>query len=67
VSWKLFASIMVTYHNTLGTDLFDVEPKKYVVHMKDSDDVEVDGSSVPAATAIQIRKLWGVMSIDVYF
>jgi len=58
---------MVTYHNTLGTNLFDVEPTKYVVHMKDSEDVEVNGPSVPAATAIQIRKLWGVKSIDVYF
>merc|ERR1711935_82662 len=64
VSWKLFASIMVTYHNTLGTDLFDVEPTKYVVHMKDGADVEVDGPSVPAATAILIRKLWSVKSID---
>jgi len=67
VSWKLFASIMVTYHNTLGTDLFDVEPTKYVVHMEEGEDIEVDGPSVPAAIAIQIRKLFGVKSIDVYF
>lgn len=67
VSWKLFASIMVTYHNTLGTDLFDVEPTKYVVHMEEGEDVEVDGPRVPMATAVLIRKILGVKSIDVYF
>jgi hypothetical protein len=67
VSYKLFASIMVTYHNTLGTDLFDVEPTKYIVTMTDGSTVEVDGSSIPTETAIQIRKLLGVESIDVYF
>lgn len=67
VSWKLFASIMVTYHNTLGTDLFDVLPTKYVVTMEDKSTVEVDGSTIPTETAVQIRKLLGVKSIDVYF
>jgi hypothetical protein len=42
---KLFASIMVTYHNTLGTDLFDVEPTSYVVTMTDGSTVEVEGST----------------------
>ncbi|KAL7537680.1 hypothetical protein ACHAWF_005870, partial [Thalassiosira exigua] len=67
VSFKLFASIMVTYHNTLGTDLFEVPPKSYVVTMEDGSTVEVEGSSIPTATAIQIRKLLGVESIDAYF
>jgi len=67
VSFKLFASIMVTYHNSLGTDLFDVEPKKYTVHMEGGTDVEVDGPSVPTAIAVQIRKMLGIKSIDVYF
>ena len=67
VSWKLFASIMVTYHNTLGTDLYDVEPKSYTVTMEDGSTVEVEGSSIPTETAVQIRKLLGVESIDVYF
>mmetsp|Transcript_38017 Transcript_38017/g.81207 ORF Transcript_38017/g.81207 Transcript_38017/m.81207 type:complete len:1244 (+) Transcript_38017:325-4056(+) len=67
VSFKLFASIMVTYHNTLGTDLFDVPPTKYVVHMEDGTSVEVDGPTVPTETAVQIRKLLGVESIDVYY
>lgn len=67
VSYKLFASIMVTYHNTLGTDLFDVLPTSYVVNMSDGSTVEVEGSTVPTETAVQIRKLIGVDSIDVYF
>lgn len=67
VSYKLFASIMVTYHNTLGTDLFDVEPTKYVITMTDGSIVKVKGSSIPTELAIQIRKLLGVETIDVYF
>ena len=67
VSFKLFASIMVTYHNTLGTDLYDVEPTKYIVNMEDGSTVEVEGSSVPTETAILIRKLLGADSIDVYY
>mmetsp|Transcript_18699 Transcript_18699/g.40489 ORF Transcript_18699/g.40489 Transcript_18699/m.40489 type:complete len:1240 (+) Transcript_18699:182-3901(+) len=67
VSFKLFASIMVTYHNTLGTDLYDVEPTSYVVTMTDGSTVEVEGSSIPTKTAVQIRKLLGVETIDVYF
>jgi hypothetical protein len=67
VSFKLFSSIPVTYHNTLGTDLFDVSPKSYIVTMEDGSTAEVDGSSVPTELAIQIRKMLGVDSIDVYF
>ena len=67
VSFKLFASIVVTYHNTLGTDLFEVLPTSYTVTMEDGSTVEVEGSSIPTETAVQIRKLLGVKSIDVYF
>jgi len=67
VSFKLFASIMVTYHNSIGTDLFDVSPTSYVVTMEDGSTVEVEGSRIPTATAVQIRKLLGVASIDAYF
>ena len=67
VSFKLFASIVVTYHNTLGTDLFEVLPTSYTVTMEDGSTVEVEGSSIPTETAVQIRKLLGVKSIDAYF
>jgi hypothetical protein len=43
--YKLFASIMVTIHNTLGTDLFDIKPTSYVVTMTDGSTVEVEGSA----------------------
>ena len=58
---------MVTYHNTLGTDLFEVEPTSYIVTMTDGSTVEVEGSKIPTETAVQIRKLLGVETIDVYF
>jgi hypothetical protein len=67
VSYKLFASIMVTYHNTLGTDLYDVSPTKYIVTMTDGSTVEVEGATIPTETAIKIRKMLGVETIDVYF
>ena len=60
--------IMVTYHNTSGTDLFEVEPKSYIVTMADGSTVKVEGSKIPPTeTAIQIRWLLGVETIDVYF
>ncbi len=67
VSFKLFSSIPVTYHNTIGKDLFDVLPKSYMVTMEDGSTAEVDGSSIPTELAIQIRKMLGVESIEVYF
>jgi len=60
--------VMVTYHNTSGTDLFEVEPKSYIVTMADGSTVKVEGSKIPPTeTAIQIRWLLGVETIDVYF
>jgi hypothetical protein len=67
VSFKLFSSIPVTYHNTLGKDLFDISPKSYIVTMDDGSTAEVDGASIPNELAIQIRKMLGVESIDAYF
>ena len=67
VSFKLFSSIPVTYHNTLGKDLFNVLPKSYIVTMDDGSTAEVDGASIPNELAIQIRKMLGVESMDVFF
>lgn len=67
VSYKLFASILVTYHNTLGTDLFDIAPKSYLVTNGDGTTVEVNGPTVPKDLAIRIRKVLDVSSIDVYY
>ena len=67
VSFKLFASIVVTYHNTIGTDLYDVSPTKYFVTKTDGCIVAVKGTTIPTETAIQIRKMLGIEAIDVYF
>lgn len=67
VSFKLFAAIDVTYHNSAGGDLFGVSPTKYVVTMADGSEVKVDGSSIPTETALAIRRVSGVASIDAYY
>uniref|UniRef100_A0A7R9WA68 Uncharacterized protein n=1 Tax=Pseudictyota dubia TaxID=2749911 RepID=A0A7R9WA68_9STRA len=67
VSFKLFASIIVTYHNPSGSDLFDEAPKSYKVTMDDGSVESVDGSEIPSDLAKKIRKIYGVKSIDAYF
>mmetsp|Transcript_27472 Transcript_27472/g.40580 ORF Transcript_27472/g.40580 Transcript_27472/m.40580 type:complete len:1216 (-) Transcript_27472:160-3807(-) len=67
VTFMLFGKILVTYHNPDGGDLFGVSPKKYLIKMKDGSSVHVDGSSVPTETAIAIRKVSSVKSIDAFF
>jgi len=67
VIFKLFASIDVTYHNKHGGDLYGVPPKKYKVTMADDSVVDVDGPSIPADTALEIRRVKGVKTIDAYF
>ena len=57
----------MTYHNTLGKDLFNVSPTKYVVTMEDRSTVEENRAIIPTEQAILIRKLLSVASIDVYF
>jgi hypothetical protein len=67
VSFKLFSSILVTYHNPDGGDLFGVNPEGYKVTMKDGNKVHVKGPSMPKELAADIRKVSLVDSIDVYF
>lgn len=67
VSFKLFAHIPVTYHNSKGSDLFDVAPNKYKVTLADGKVETVEGGVIPTDLAITIRKIWGVKSIDAYF
>lgn len=67
VSFKLFAHIPVTYHNSKGSDLFDVAPDKYEVTMADGEVHNVQGSVIPTNLAVAIRKLYSVQSIDAYF
>uniref|UniRef100_A0A7S4M4S5 Uncharacterized protein n=1 Tax=Odontella aurita TaxID=265563 RepID=A0A7S4M4S5_9STRA len=67
VSFKLFASIIVTYHNPSGGDLFNTAPKSYKVTMEDGTVESIDGSEIPSHLAKQVRKMYGVASIDAYF
>lgn len=67
ISFKLFSSIPVTYHNTAASNLFGVPPTTYKVTMKDGKVVQVKGGSIPSDTAEAIRRMVTVASIDAYF
>mmetsp|Transcript_19116 Transcript_19116/g.26920 ORF Transcript_19116/g.26920 Transcript_19116/m.26920 type:complete len:687 (-) Transcript_19116:390-2450(-) len=67
LSFKLFADIPVTYHNSLGTDLFDIYPNSYKVTMEDGSVHKIDGNFIPTDIAIAIRKIYNVASIDAFF
>ena len=67
VSFKLFASIKVTYHNPGAQDLFGIPPKSYKVTMEDGSVEDVEGESIPTKLAKRIRRVTKVASIDAYF
>jgi len=67
VTFKLFASIDVTYHNPAGTDIYGVPPQRYTVKLADGGEINIDGPSIPTDTALEIRKVKGVSTIDAYF
>lgn len=67
VSFRLFASVLVTYHNPSGGDILGVPPKNYLVTMKDGSEIQVDGPVIPTDTALAIRRVKLVTSIDAYF
>lgn len=67
VSFKLFAAIPVTYHNPGAQDLFGEAPTKYTVTMIDGTSVDVTGPTIPTKTALAIRRVSPVDSIDAYF
>jgi len=67
ISFKLFAHIPVTYHNSKGTDLFDVTPNSYIVTLSDGSVKQISGGVITGELAVSIRRIWGVKSIDAYF
>jgi len=67
IQFKLFASIVVTYHNSLGTNLYGISPNQYIITYTDGNVVEVDDQFVPAHVADDIRRVMNVDSIDAYF
>lgn len=66
VSFKLFASVPVTYHNKGGIDRFGENPSKYLVTMPDGSVLTFESPTIPTETAVEIRKM-KVQSIDAYF
>lgn len=67
VTFKLFAHIPVTYHNSKGTDLFDIAPSSYKVTLKDGSVENIDGGVIPSKLADKIRRIWDIKSIDAYY
>jgi hypothetical protein len=69
VTFKLFGTIPVTYHNPGGKTLRGENPKSYIVDFTHGhgESVSVDGPTIPTTTALKIRRVTGVKSIDAYF
>mmetsp|Transcript_22935 Transcript_22935/g.64986 ORF Transcript_22935/g.64986 Transcript_22935/m.64986 type:complete len:1287 (+) Transcript_22935:154-4014(+) len=67
ITFKLFAKILVTYHNPGAQNIYGTSPKSYKVTMKDGSVVDVDGSIIPTETALKIRRGTEVESLDAYF
>jgi hypothetical protein len=67
VTFKLFGAIPVTYHNPGGKNLFGESPKSYNITFKHGKPLSVDGPTIPSKAALEIRRVSGVKSIDVYF
>jgi len=68
VSFKLFSSIDVTYHNHRGnSDLFNVGPTRYVIVLRDGTSFRVSGPNIDSELADKIRRVVFVATIDAYF
>lgn len=67
ISFKLFASIPVTYHNPGGRSLYGIAPKSYKITYTNGDVDRIDGKTIPTKVAIAIRQMSKVKSIDAYF
>lgn len=67
VSFKLFGTILVTYHNPGAQDLYGEPPEKYEISMKDGSVVTVESSSLDSELAAAVRRMTTVDSIDAYF
>eukprot|EP00957_Ditylum_brightwellii_P212059 15366916-Ditylum_brightwellii.AAC.1 len=67
ISFNLFSSINVTYHNSLGTDLFGISPNRYEVGLRDGSILRINGSVLPTDIAVSIRQVVLINTIDAYF
>jgi hypothetical protein len=67
VTFKLFGEIPVIYHNPGGQNLYGVQPKSYIVTFMHGEPVSVDGPTIPTETALKIRRVSSVKTIDAFF
>lgn len=67
LSFRLFGSIHVTYHNTLGKDLFDIPPKQYFIKYKDGSTLSLNSATIPGDIARKIRGQQLIDGIDAFF
>ena len=67
LSFRLFNSIHVTYHNTARRDLFHKKPIKYLIKYKDGSTILIQDPVIPADIARKIRGQLLIDGIDVFF
>jgi hypothetical protein len=67
VTYKLFGAIDVSYYNVRRIDLYQVQPTRYVVTLRDGTVIEVDGPTIDSDLADKIRRIAFVASLKVYF
>jgi hypothetical protein len=67
VTYKLFGAIDVSYYNVRSVDLFQIQPSRYVVTLRDGTVVEVHGPTIDTDLADKIRRIAFVASLEVYF
>ncbi|KAG7356756.1 4-alpha-glucanotransferase [Nitzschia inconspicua] len=67
VSFKLFSSITVNYHNDGKHDLFGFKPSLYRVGLRDGSVFEFHQDFIPSMMADKIRRVVFVDYIDAYF
>lgn len=67
ITFKLFGTIPVSYHNKGGKNLFGVSPMSYKVTMSDGTVEQFDSQFIPSPFAEKIRRVKYVAAIDAYF
>ena len=67
ISFKLFSSIDVHYHNKNKTDIMGIPPKRYKVGLRDGTTFEYNQTFIPTDMAQQIRRVVLVEFIEAHF
>jgi hypothetical protein len=67
VEFTLLGSIPVTYHNPGGKNRYGEHPTSYSITKTNGQEIAINGPTVPTETALLIRRMTEVASIDAYF